>query len=409
MRFRFAIHTGDDIILPRMNPLMLHEFHHGLNARFAELNGAEIVNDYGDWLAEHAALRESTGVIDLSFRSRICLTGADRVRFLHGQVTNDVKKLQVGEGCYAAITTAKGKMESDLNIFALADELLLDFEPGLTEKISARLEKFIVADDVQIVDAAPHYGLLSVQGPKAQEVVHALNLFLEIPTQQLGLIKISDATLGEIYLANNPRLHLFRSSGREPAHSPTENQSRLTSAATIDIISAGFDLFVPNNSIGAVADKLIAAAKQIGGRAVGWTAFETARIEAGIPRFGADMDETNIPLECGIEGRAVTYNKGCYIGQEIINRIHSVGHVTRELRGLRLADDLKILPAPGGKLFHAGKEAGYVTSAVKSPSLNANIALGYVRREANRIGNELTLRTATGESAAKIVGLPFVK
>ena len=380
MRFHFAIRPGDDIILPRMNPLMLHEFHRSLDARFAKLNGAEIVNDYGDWPVEHAALRESAGVFDLSFRSRICLVGADRARFLHGQVTNDVKKLRAGEGCYAAITTAKGKMESDLNIFALADELLLDFEPGLAEKISQRLEKFIVADDVQIVDAAPHYGLLSVQGPKAVEVIRALNLFPEIPTQQLGSIKISDATLGEIHLANNPRLG-----------------------------TNGFDLFVPNNSLGAVADKLIAAAKQIDGRAVGWQAFETARIEAGVPRFGADMDETNIPLECGIESRAIVYNKGCYIGQEVINRIHSVGHVTRELRGLRLTDDLETLPQRGDKLFFNGKEVGYVTSAVKSSALNANIALGYVRRESNQIGNELMLRTVAGEIPAKIVELPFVK
>ena len=370
--------------------LSLHEFHHGLGARFAELDGAEIVADYGDWLAEHQSLCEAAGVFDLSFRSRLCLVGADRARFLHGQVTNDVKKLCAGEGCYAAITTAKGKMESDLNIFNLPDELLLDFEPGLTETISQRLEKFIVADDVQIVDAAPHYGLLSVQGPKAENVIRSLDLFPEIPAKPLGSVKISDATLGEIHLANNPRLG-----------------------------TGGFDLFVPNNSLGAIADKLIAAAKQIGGlvapkqseggRAVGWTAFETARIEAGIPRFGADMDGTNIPLECGIESRAVSYNKGCYIGQEVINRIHSIGHVTRKLRGLRLADDLKTLPQRGDKLFFQGKEAGHVTSAVKSPSLNANIALGYVRREANQIGNELTLRSAAGESLAKIVELPFVK
>ena len=103
-------------------------------------------------------------------------------------MTNDVKKLRAGEGCYAAITTAKGKMESDLNIFCLADELLLDFEPGLTEKISQRLEKFIVADDVQIVDAAPHYGLLSVQGPKAEEVVRALGLVrAKLPAKPLGI------------------------------------------------------------------------------------------------------------------------------------------------------------------------------------------------------------------------------
>src|SRR5215472_286496 len=145
-----------------MSPLLLHEFHQGAGARFSALNGAQIVADYGDWLAEYKALRETVGLLDLSFRGRVCLLGNDRVRFLHGQITNDVKKLGAGEGCYAALTSAKGKMESDLNVFNLPDELLLDFEPGLTHAISRRLEKFIVADDVQIADVAPHYGLLSM-------------------------------------------------------------------------------------------------------------------------------------------------------------------------------------------------------------------------------------------------------
>jgi folate-binding protein YgfZ len=397
-----------------MNPLTLHEFHHCLGARFAELAGAPVLNDYGDWLAEHAAFRESAGVIDLSFRSRLCLVGADRARFLHGQVTNDVKKLQTGEGCYAAITTAKGKMECDLNIFALADELLLDFEQGLMEKISQRLEKFIVADDVQIVDVLPHYGLLSVQGPNAETVVRALELFAKIPARPLASVKVSDATLGEIYLANNPRLFSFPLPAKREEEGQGEGQNRSSSPRPSppfhggggESILTGFDLFIPNNSLGAVADKLIAAAKQTVGRACGWQAFETARIEAGIPRFGADMDETNIPLECGIESRAVTYTKGCYIGQEVINRIHSVGHVNRELRGLSLDCDLKLLPQKHDKLFHSGKEVGHVTSAVKSPVFG-NIALGYVRREANQIGNELILRMAAGEIPAKIVALPF--
>ena len=379
--------------------LFLHEFHHNLGAQFAEAGGAEVVNDYGDWPAEHAALRKNAGVFDLSFRGRICLVGNDRARFLHGQVTNDVKKLAVGSGCYAALTTAKGRMESDLNIFCLPDELLLDFEPGLTPKISQRLEKFIIADDVQIVDAAPHYGLLSVQGPKAEAVVRAIGLFAEIPAKPFDSAKISDATLGEIYLANQPRLGLRR-------HVAAFESADMS---THSIVETGFDLFVPNHSLAAIADKLIAATKQIGGRVCGWQAFETARIEAGIPRFGVDMDETNLPLECGIENRAVSYNKGCYIGQEVINRIHSVGHVTKELRGLRLAGDLQSLPQKHDKLFRDGKETGYVTSAVKSPVLNANIALGYIRREAGQIGAELTLRTATGESPAKIVELPVVK
>ena len=382
-----------------------------------------MVNDYGDWLVEHAALRETAGVLDLSFRSRICLVGTDRIRFLHGQVTNDVKQLRADEGCYAALVTAKGKMESDVNILCLQDELLLDFELGLTGKVSQRLEKFIVADDVQIVDAAPHYGLLSVQGPKAETLVRAMGWFgvppsggsgdansnrvnAELPTKPCDSVKISDATLGEIYLANQPRL--AGSVGILPAGLRAKDVTARRQDAGAPG-AGGFDLFVPNSSLAAVAEKLIAAAKSVGGLACGCQAFETARIEAGIPRFGVDMDETNLPLECGIENRAVSYSKGCYIGQEVINRVHSFGHVNKELRGLRLADDLKSLPQKSDKLFRDGKEVGYVTSVVKSPVLNAVIALGYVRRETNQIGTELTLRTAAGENFAKIVELPFVR
>jgi folate-binding protein YgfZ len=362
--------------------LPLNEFHRRLGARFTTVNGAEAVADYGDALAEHTALRETVGVLDLSFRARICLLGADRVRFLHGQVTNDVKSLRAGQGCYAALVTAKGRMESDLNVFCLQDELLLDFEPGLTQKISQRLEKYVVADDVRVVDVAPHYGLLSVQGPKAGAAVQTIGLFDDIPARPFGFVKISDRVCGEIYMANHPR-HV------------------LSTAA------AGFDLFVPTDSLGIIADKLLAAAKAVGGRACGWTAFETARIEAGIPRFGADMDETNIPLECGIEARAISYTKGCYIGQEVINRIHSVGHVNRELRGLRLADDLKTLPVKGDKLFHNGKEVGYVTSAIASPAFGTNIGLAYVRREVSSIGTKLILAHAAMESVAKVIALPL--
>ena len=356
--------------------LLLHEFHHTLGARFLELNGQEIVANYGDDLTEYWALRESAGILDFSLRGRICLTGKDRIRFLHGQITNDVKKLQSGEGCYAALTTARGRMESDLNVFNLPDELLLDFEPGLTERVSGRLEKFVVADDVQIVNAASHYGLLTVQGPKAADVIRMVGLFGNVPAQECAIAKVADETLGEIYVAKLRRL-----------------------------FGTGFDVFIPNESLGAVADKLIAAAKGFGGRVCGWTAFETARIESGVPRFGVDMDETNLPMEC-IESRAVSFSKGCYIGQEVLNRIHAMGHVTKELRGLRLPDDVTKLPNKGDKLFHDGKEMGYITSAVKLPMLN--VALGYVRREANKIGTELTLQTSDGPRPVKIVELPFV-
>ena len=147
--------------------------------------------------------------------------------------------------------------------------------------------------------------------------------------------------------------------------------------------------------------------RAVGGRACGWRALEIARVEAGIPRFGADMDETNLAPESGIESRAISYSKGCYIGQEVIARIRTYGQVAKSLRGLKLADDLTALPVKGDKLFKDGKEAGYITSALRSPTLRANLALGYVRREHQAAGTVFTLTTAHGESRVTLASLPF--
>ena len=371
---------GEGESLPAQ-PLLLHDFHKKLGARFIALNGGlQAVESYGDFLSEYAALNQSAAILDLSFRSRICLTGKDRASFLHGQVTNDVKRLRAGEGCYAALTTAKARMESDLNIYALQDELLLDFEPGLAKKISERLEKYIIAEDVQVVDVVSLYGLLSVQGPKAEGIVRAIGMSDELPGQAFRSVKIVNEDLGEIYLMNQPRLG-----------------------------SLGFDLFVPVAGMGEIANSLVAAAKSSGGGLSGWQAFEVARIEAGMPRFGADMDETTLPLEAGLEHRAISFTKGCYIGQEVISRIRTYGHVNRNLCGLILPDDLSQLPSKGDKLFHGGKEVGYITSAAFSPRLRKNLALGYVRKEVNQIGTELVLRTGTAEVVARVVELPFVR
>ena len=283
-----------------MTALALHEFHQSLNARFTEVNGVEVVDHYGDPLTEHNALCESAGVADLSFRSRLCLTGADRQRFLNGQVTNSVNDLRPGDGCYAALVTAKGRLESDLNIFCLPDELLLDFEPGLASRVAARFEKFIIADDVQVVEVAPHYGLLTVQGPKAATAVEKLALTLTLPEKPLHFASAKADGIGEVYCMNHPRGAV-----------------------------AGFDLFVPAAALALVFDKLVAAARELGGAPCGWQALEMIRIEAGIPRFGQDMDESNLAPEAGIDDRAISYSKGCYIGQEVIARIRTYGQVAK--------------------------------------------------------------------------------
>ena len=363
-----------------MTPLALHEFHAARHAHFTEVRGMEVVHDYGDWLAEHAALRESCAVLDLSFRSRLVLAGSDRVRLLNGQVTNNVKDLPAGEGCYAALVTNKGRMQSDLNIHILPGEILLDFEPGLTAAITERFDKYIIADDVQVIDATPHYGLFSVQGPRAWTAIEGAKLGLLRPEKTFQSTSVNDAVLGEIFVVNLPR-------------------------AGAD----GFDLFVPTASLEVVAEKLFSAATSAGGRAGGWRALETARVEAGRPRFGAEMDETNLPPEAGIETRAISYSKGCYIGQEIIARIRTYGQVAKALRGLRFAEAAGELPKSGDKLFFNDKEVGSVSHALRSPALGANIGLGYVRRERNTVGTELKARTASGDISAVIVELPFVK
>ena len=352
--------------------------HDGLSPAWTSVNGGKVVLHYSDHAAEHACLWDSVGIIDLGFRTRLCLLGADRIKFFHGQVTNDVQGLEAGEGCYAFVGNAKGRIQADMNIYRLADEILIDAEPGLTESLIQRLDQYVIADDVQIVDAAPHYGLLSVQGPKAVALVEKLELGVQIPSSPLAISHASHPVYGEVYLSCNSRVG-----------------------------TGGFDLFVPLTSVATVFEALVKAAPELGGRACGWQALETARIEAGIPRFGQDMDDTNLAPETGQGERAISYSKGCYIGQEVIARIRTYGQVTKELRGLRLSGDDSDLPAKGCPIFHQGKEVGYITSAVWSPRYKGNIALGYVRKECNHPGSKVQVGAVDSDCQAEVMALPM--
>jgi folate-binding protein YgfZ len=221
-----------------------------------------------------------------------------------------------------------------------------------------------------VIDAAAQYGLLSLHGPKVAEVLAVLWPRFTVPTKAIGWTKLEEAAFGEIYVAAK---------------------------------RGGLDLFVPAAAVRDTAARLQAQ----DGRLCGWQALETVRIEDGLPRFGADMDETNLAPEA-LDARAISYSKGCYIGQEVIARIRTYGQVAKSLRGLRLDGNAKEAPAKGAKLFHGEKEVGSITSAAWSPALRAVIALGYVRREANQTGTELEVQTPGGKIPARIVDLPFV-
>lgn len=362
-----------------MEPLLLRDWHESRGAAFVEVNRQQVARDYGDPQGEHNALRTRVVLMDLSHRGRVCLIGEDRARFLNGQVTNNIANLRPGQGCYAALLTAKGKMESDVHVHCLADELLLDFEPGLTNRVVARLEKYIVADQVEVVDLSGAYGLLSLQGPEAAGVVGRLGLADRLPEGDHDGVVIVDEAAGEMVLACHSRFG-----------------------------TGGFDLFVPQTALEQVATRLQTAVTENGGCLGGWEAAEIARVEAGLPRYGQDMDETFLPLEANVESRAIRYDKGCYVGQEVINRIHTIGRVNRSMCGFLLPNDLPTLPGKGAEFAHNGVAAGFLTSVIYSPVLGRTVALGYVRREMSEQTTTFTLVMENAEIPVEQVELPFV-
>lgn len=356
----------------------LRSEHQSKGAMFAPINGVEAILHYGDPHAEYAALRQSAGLLDLSHRGRLVVTGADRLRFLNGQVTNKVRDLRPGAGCYAAVVNAKGKVQGDLNIYCLAEELLLDCEPGQGERIAARLEQFVIADDVRVVDLGGDYGLLSVQGPMAATVLAEAFPGQPLPDAPWASVVWTQAD-SEICVVRLPRFE-----------------------------SDGFELYVPAQGLISSWQKLHHAVAESGGRICGWQAMEWTRVESGLPRYPQDMDERNLAPEAGIEERAISYTKGCYIGQEVISRVRNVGQVTRSLRGMELDGFPKDLPQHGDRLMLAGRDVGYITSAIFSPGLKRPIALGYVRREVQQPEATFEVHSECGVGTARLHPLPFL-
>ncbi len=267
------------------------------------------------------------GWVDLSERTKLRLTGADRVRFLNGQVSNDVRLARAGEAMLACVMTIKGKMCADIWIHVTPDALLIDAEAELRESLPPRLERYLIADDVTLEDVTETLALIHVVAPQL------------LPSGKAG-----------------------------------DRAARFNREGT--------DIFAPMAERAALRTALNGGEWDAG-------ASEIVRIGEGIPRWGSELGEDTIPVEAGLETKAISYSKGCYIGQEVISRIKSVGHVNRHLVRLRSASAL----TPGARVRSAeGKEIGTITSAV-STSAGAWLALGYVRRGNEQAGTQLGLES----------------
>jgi folate-binding protein YgfZ len=329
-------------------------------------------------LEQYRAVSDSAGFLDRSARGRLRLTGRDRRDYLQGLLTNDIAALTPGTGCYAALLTAQGRMIADMYVIETGEHVLIDVEPDVTDRIAAHLERFIFSEDVQVANDTA-------------------------TTSQIGVIGQAAATVLEKVLGQD----VLRAADLE-AMRPLDNRSfawRGQPAIVVrrdDMGLAGFDVIVAAGNAAALSDRVRAA----GVHAIDGDVAEVLRVESGVPRFGIDMSEDTIPLEAGIEDRAISPTKGCYVGQEIIIRVLHRGHgrVARRLVGLRV--DGRAVPRRGDRIRVGEREVGAVTSAVWSPAADGPLALGYVHRDFAAVGAQVSIVIQEAPTPAVVTPLP---
>ena len=282
------------------------------------------------------ALRSSAAWLDLSARGKIKLTGEDRARLLHAMTTNHIQQLTPGTGCYAFFLNDKGRILSDANILCRPDHFLLDLEPEAREKIYQHLDHFIIADDVTLEDATAELATIAVEGPKAAELLQAAGA--PIPETEYSTIEWGSRVV-----------------------------ARLNSTGSL-----GFFIFAPSGE----KSELVAQIEAAGAVAADAEAFRVVRLENGKPRYGEDISERFLAQEAN-QPHALHFSKGCYLGQEIVERVRSRGQIHRVLKPLVL--DTKTPPEPGAKLQTGDTNVAEITSAAYSPALDKVVALAYVR------------------------------
>ena len=317
-------------------------------------------------------MREGAALVDGARSGRIALTGADRRSYLQGLLTNDIEALRPGTGCYAAMLTAQGRMMTDMRVLELGESTLLEVPAEVVTAIRDHLDRFVITEDVAVEDVSAARGQVGLYGPRAIDVLAAAGLEGETPDALFANDRVRIAGADAILVrSDRPGIR-------------------------------GFDNIAATGDVPAIETALAAA----GAVRASDADVEAVRIESGRPRFGADMDADTIPLEAGLEERAISRSKGCYVGQEVIVRVIDRGHgrVAKRLVGLTLPAAAAV-PAPGARLQSGGKEVGRVTSAVFSPALARPIALGYAQRDLVESGTHLEVE---GGGEAVVSSLPLV-
>ena len=340
---------------------------------------------------EYRTIRHGAAVIRRTDRGLIAVEGPDRADFLQGLLTNDVAALGDGAGCYAAYLTPQGRMVADMDVFSLDERLLLDVDAAVAPVLAARLDSLIFTEEATVTDWSGTHVSYGVHGPAALEVAGAA-------LDRLGAVLAAASGV--------------RGLGPHGCLQAAADGMTTIIARSDELGVPGLALVAERDGAAALRSALVSA----GGEEIGAATAEVVRVESGRPAFPADMDTETIPLEAGIEGRAINLTKGCYVGQEVIIRVlhRGGGRVARKLVGLTLgtpgsgADSQLAVPARGTRIQHDGQPVGEVTSAVVSPVLGCVIALGYVPRALAETGTRVDVEQGGGRTAAVVTQVPFV-
>jgi folate-binding protein YgfZ len=342
---------------------------------------------------DYGTLTEGCGVVDRSERGKLALTGPDAKAFLQGQLTNDVVALAPGRGCYAAFLTAKGKMLGDVRVLDTGAEILLDTERVALQELFNMIRRYSLGYSVELHKRTLECGLLSLIGPLAETVV-ARAFGADAPA---GAASASSSPAGAAAAAEHDHVLL-------PFAAPAAGGGSDERDASIGVRAIRTDVGIDLLFDAALGDSVLTAVTEAGGVPAGEEAAECLRIERGRPRYGIDLDDSVIPQEAGLNERAVSFTKGCYVGQETVARLFYKGKPNRTLRGLRSAVAIPV----GAELTLDGeRQVGRVTSSAVSPRLGP-VALALVRREA-ATGDTVTAADGTAAEgiAAEVVELPF--
>lgn len=335
-------------------------------ARMGHYRGAEAAASFGDTEAEFRALAAGCGVYEMSWQAKLVLSGEDRVRWLNGMVTNNIRDLKLNRGVYSFVLNPQGRNLGDLVAYHRGDYLLLTSDREQAPKLAETFDRYIIMDDVEVGDISDKLGALGLAGPKTAEILSGAG------------IDVAGIESGEV------RDLTWRDAGISVARSVLPQMD-------------GYEIWSTAETLERVWEALVAA----GAIPVGTEALELYRIARGVPRYGVDLQERHLAQETG-QQHALNFAKGCYVGQEIVERVRSRGQVHRLLAGFEVQGGA---PEAGAKVSVDGKDAGEITSAARVPFADGarTLALGYIRREFVEPGTAVKI----GAQDAMVRALPF--